>query len=83
LLGPLARRTFDEAKGVATVALVALLAVAVAYWIVRKGRRRAMEGWREAACPVCLGLAEVVRRVFRTGEARDARAVGSGRGELG
>jgi membrane protein DedA with SNARE-associated domain len=63
-LGPLARDAFDQAKGIATLALVALLGLAAVYWIVRKGRRRAIEGWDEAACPVCLGLAEVVQRAL-------------------
>lgn len=60
LLGPLARDAFDQAKGLATVAFLALVALAAIYWVVRKGRRRAVEGWDEAACPVCIGLAEVM-----------------------
>jgi len=60
LLGPLARDAFDQAKGLATLAFLALIALAAVYWVVRKGRRRAVEGWDEAACPVCIGLAEVM-----------------------
>ena len=62
LLGPLARHAFDQAKGLATLGFFALLAGAAVYWVVRKGRRRTIEGWDEAVCPVCLGLAEVVHR---------------------
>ena len=65
LLGPLAGRAFDEAKGLATLAFLALVALAAVYWVVRKGRRRAIEGWDEAACPVCLGLAEVVHHSLK------------------
>jgi membrane protein DedA with SNARE-associated domain len=64
VLGPLARDAFDQAKGIATLVFVALLVLAAVYWIVRKGRRRAIEGWDEAACPVCLALAEVVPRLL-------------------
>jgi membrane protein DedA with SNARE-associated domain len=60
LLGPLARDLFDEAKGVAMILLVALLAGAAIYWLVRRGRRRGAQSWCEAACPLCLGLATVV-----------------------
>jgi len=69
LLGPLASHAFDEAKGLATLGVVALIGLAAVYWVVRKGRRRAIEGWDEAACPVCLGLAEVMRR--STGDLTD------------
>ncbi|HXY93441.1 MAG TPA: VTT domain-containing protein [Acidimicrobiia bacterium] len=61
LLGPLARELFDEAKGVAVILLVVLLAGAAVFWFVRRGRRRGAQSWCEAACPLCLGIASVVR----------------------
>jgi membrane-associated protein len=67
LLGPLARRAFDQAKGLATLGFLALLAVAALYWVVRRGRRRAIEGWDEAACPVCIGLTELVHHSLGEG----------------
>jgi membrane protein DedA with SNARE-associated domain len=60
LLGPVARELFDEAKGVATIAAVALVAGAALFWIVRRGRRRGAQSWCEAACPLCLALSTVV-----------------------
>jgi membrane protein DedA with SNARE-associated domain len=60
LLGSYARDLFDEAKGVATIALLVLLAGAALFWLVRRGRRRGAQSWCEAACPLCLGLATVV-----------------------
>jgi membrane protein DedA with SNARE-associated domain len=62
LLGPLARELFEEAKGVATIALVAVVTGAAVFWIVRRGRRRGAQSWCEAACPVCLALSTVVDR---------------------
>jgi membrane protein DedA with SNARE-associated domain len=60
LLGPLARELFEEAKGVATILLVAIVAGAAVFWIVRRGRRRGAQSWCEAACPLCLALSTVV-----------------------
>ena len=60
LLGPFARELFEEAKGLATIALLVLLAVAAVFWFVRRGRRSGAQSWCEAACPLCLGLAAVV-----------------------
>jgi membrane protein DedA with SNARE-associated domain len=60
LLGPLARQLFEEAKGVATIALVVIVVGAAFFWIARRGRRRGAQSWCEAACPLCLGLSTVV-----------------------
>ena len=60
LLGPFARDLFDEAKGVAMIAFVVLLAGAAVFWLLRRGRRGGAQSWCEAACPVCLGLATAV-----------------------
>jgi hypothetical protein len=72
LLGPLARELFEEAKGVATIALVVIVAGAAAFWIVRRGRRRGAQSWCEAACPLCLGLATVVDHTVATDAATPA-----------
>jgi membrane-associated protein len=62
LLGPLADRAFDQAKGPALVALVALLVGALVFWRARRGRRAATEAWEEAVCPACMGLSLVAGR---------------------
>jgi membrane protein DedA with SNARE-associated domain len=72
LLGPLARELFEEAKGVATIALVVIVAGAAAFWIARRGRRRGAQSWCEAACPLCLGLATVVDQTVGTEAATPA-----------
>jgi membrane protein DedA with SNARE-associated domain len=72
LLGPLARELFEEAKGVATIALVVIVAGAAVFWIARRGRRRGAQSWCEAACPLCLGLATVVDHTVATEAATPA-----------
>jgi membrane protein DedA with SNARE-associated domain len=69
LLGPVARELFEEAKGVATIAFVALVVGAALFWIVRRGRRRGAQSWCEAACPLCLALSTVVDQTVPTGAA--------------
>ena len=56
LLGPLAYRAFQQAKGPALAALAVLAVGAVVFWRARRGKRAAAEAWSEAACPACLGL---------------------------
>jgi membrane protein DedA with SNARE-associated domain len=57
LLGPLADRAFNQAKGPALAAAAALVAGALVYWRVRRRRRKAAPAaWMEAACPACIGL---------------------------
>jgi membrane protein DedA with SNARE-associated domain len=56
LLGPVARRVFDEAKGPALAGIAILLAAAAAVWLLRRGRRAAPQAFAEAACPACLAL---------------------------
>jgi len=62
-IGPLAVELFHRAAGVAVVLAVLLVAVAAVFWILRRGRRRGAFAWKEAACPVCLGLAAVTDRL--------------------
>ena len=53
LLGPLAVRAFDQAKGPALAALAVLAAATAVFWPSREsGRRRAT--WTEAVCLACM-----------------------------
>jgi len=58
-IGPLAEELFQRAATLAVIAAVVLVAVAAVFWIRRRGRQRGAYAWKEAACPVCLGLAVV------------------------
>ena len=62
LLGPLADRAFDRAKGLALVALAVLLVGALVFWRARRGKRAAAEAWEEAVCPACMGLSLIAGR---------------------
>jgi membrane protein DedA with SNARE-associated domain len=64
LLGPLADRAFNQAKGPALIALVVLAAAALVFWRLRRGKLAASEAWAEAACPACLGLNLVAERAL-------------------
>jgi membrane protein DedA with SNARE-associated domain len=55
LLGPLADRAFNQAKGPALAAVALLAAGALVFWRARR-RNQASAGWMEAACPVCLSV---------------------------
>jgi membrane protein DedA with SNARE-associated domain len=56
LLGPLADRAFDRAKGPAEAVLAVLILGALVFWRTRRGSCAAPEAWAEAACPACIGL---------------------------
>ncbi len=61
LLGPLADRAFDQAKGPALAAVALLVAGALVFWRARR-RNRAPAAWMEAACPACLGVRVLAER---------------------
>jgi membrane protein DedA with SNARE-associated domain len=62
LLGPLADRAFNQAKGPAIAALVVLASGALVFWRVRR-RNRVPAAWAEAACPACLGIRALAERI--------------------
>ena len=63
LLGPLADRAFDQAKGPALIAAAVLVAAGVVFWRIRRRKREAAPGaWMEASCPVCLGVSLLAGR---------------------
>jgi membrane protein DedA with SNARE-associated domain len=61
LLGPLADRAFDQAKGPAMAAVAVLAIGALVFWRVRR-RNRVPAAWTEAACPACLGIRALAER---------------------
>ena len=64
LLGPLAVQAFNQAKGPTLVAAAVLVAGTVVFWLVRRRRRAAAPAaWREASCPVCIGVSLLAGRV--------------------
>jgi membrane protein DedA with SNARE-associated domain len=64
LLGPLADRAFDQAKGLALAAGAALIAAGLVFWRIRRRKRAAVPAaWTEAACPACIGLNMLAGRV--------------------
>lgn len=61
MLGPLAHRALDRAKGPTLVVIGAAVVAALVVWLARRGRRSGTQAFAEAACPACLvlgGLAE-------------------------
>jgi sugar phosphate permease len=64
LLGPLADRAFNQAKGPALIAAAVLAAGTVVFWRVRRRNRAVAPGaWMEASCPACLGVSLLTGRV--------------------
>ena len=64
LLGPLADRAFNQAKGPALVAAAVLIAAGLVFWRVRRRQRAAAPAaWIEATCPVCIGVSLLAGRV--------------------
>ena len=64
LLGPLADRAFEQAKGPALVATAMLVAGTAVFWLVRRRKRAAAPGaWMEASCPACIGVTLLTGRV--------------------
>jgi len=63
LLGPLADRAFNQAKGPALVVAAVLVTGIVAFWLIRRRRRGASAAWTEASCPVCVGVTLLADRI--------------------
>ena len=64
LLGPLAVRAFNQAKGPALAVLAVLVVGTLVFWRVRRRKREAAPGaWMEASCPACLGVSLLTGRV--------------------
>jgi len=63
LLGPLAVRAFDQAKGPALAAAAVLVAGTLVFWLVRRRKRASPAAWMEATCPACLGISLLADRV--------------------
>ena len=64
VLGPLADRAFNQARGPALVAAVALVAAGLVFWRVRRRQRAAVPAaWMEATCPACIGVSLLAGRV--------------------
>ena len=63
LLGPLADRAFDQAKGPALAVAAVLVAGIVAFWLVRRRKRGTSAAWMEASCPVCMGVTLLSDRI--------------------
>lgn len=77
LLGPLADRAFDRAKGPALAAAAVLAAGALVFWRARRHSREPA-AWTEAACPACLGVRVLAERVPALAELAGAGPAGSG-----
>lgn len=56
-LGAAARHALQEATGPALAVAGLLVLGAIAFWLVRRGRRAGTASLAEAACPACLALA--------------------------
>jgi MYXO-CTERM domain-containing protein len=63
LLGPLAARAFDQAKGPALAAAAALAVAAVVFWRARRRKQAARAAWMEATCPACIAVNLLTDRV--------------------
>jgi len=72
LLGPLAVRAFDQAKGPALAALAALVAGTMIFWRARRRKRAAPGAWMEATCPACIGVTLLAQRVPALAELTEA-----------
>jgi hypothetical protein len=63
LLGPLAARAFDQARGPALAAAAGLAVAAVVFWRVRRRKQAAPAAWMEATCPACIAVNLLTDRV--------------------
>jgi hypothetical protein len=78
LLGPLASRAFDLAKGPALAAAAVLVIAAVLFWRVRRRRQQAPAAWMEASCPACIAVNLLAGRVPAVAELTRPEPAGSG-----
>ena len=76
LLGPLAVRAFNQAKGPALIALAALVAATVLFWRARRRKRAAPAAWIEATCPACIGVTLLASRVPALAQLTETAPVG-------
>jgi membrane protein DedA with SNARE-associated domain len=72
LLGPLAVRAFDQAKGPTLAALAVLVAGTLIFWRARRRKRAAPGAWMEATCPACIGVTLLAQRVPALAELTEA-----------
>ena len=63
LLGPLAGRAFDLAKGPALAAAAVLAIAAALFWRTRRRRQAPAAAWMEASCPACIAVNLLAGRV--------------------
>jgi membrane protein DedA with SNARE-associated domain len=63
LLGPLADRAFDQAKGPLLAAVGVLAVGTVVFWRVRRRKRDVRGSWMEATCPACIAVGLLAERV--------------------
>lgn len=63
LLGPLADRAFNQAKGPAIAVVVVLAAGTLVFWLARRHRRASRAAWMEASCPACIGVSLLAERL--------------------
>jgi membrane protein DedA with SNARE-associated domain len=77
LLGPLADRAFQQAKGPALAAAAVLVAAIVAFWLIRRRRRGPSAAWAEASCPVCVGVTLLSDRIPALAGLGDLAAAGT------
>jgi membrane protein DedA with SNARE-associated domain len=78
LLGPLAARAFDLAKGPALAAAAALAIATVLFWRARRRRQQAPAAWMEASCPACIAVNLLVGRVSAVAELTGPKPAGPG-----
>jgi membrane protein DedA with SNARE-associated domain len=74
-LGSAARRVLHAATGPALAVAGVLVLAAVAFWLIRRGRRAGTASLAEAACPACLALALLAERPGEVRAVVDENAV--------
>jgi membrane protein DedA with SNARE-associated domain len=55
-LGPVAENALKKAELPALIVLGVLVVFGIAYWLIRRGRKRGGHAWTEATCPACIAL---------------------------